>query len=55
MGDPDQVVVYQREIHVDAKTHELVLDTHQAKSYAEDLKGEKFSHVSLEHNTTEAV
>ena len=54
MGDEDQVVVYRQDIHVDTKTHEVVLDTHEGKGITEK-EGGTFSHVSVARNVTEDV
>jgi len=37
MGDEDQVVVYQQDIHVDVKTHQVVLDVHVERNITEKV------------------
>jgi hypothetical protein len=55
MGDPDQVVVYQHDIRVDEKTHEVVLEVNEDGINTENLKGGTFSRVFPTHNMAEGV
>jgi hypothetical protein len=55
MGDPDQAVVYQHDIRVDAKKHEVVLEMDEDRTHAENLKGVTFSRGFPTHNRAEGM
>jgi len=55
MGDADQVVVYQQDIRVDEKSHEVVLVPDHGKGGAQHVSGEIVPVRSVPSSNTELV